>query len=78
MYQGIEAKDVEYPDVSQQSDDDLACGVFALAFACSRLLGPLWEQEICNFDSTCMRDHLQKCLEEKKVTQFPRIEIKVC
>ena len=54
----------------QQQRGDVDCGVFAIAFAAHLVLGD--DVASLKFDHPRMREHLYKCLHQKKMTGFPQ------
>ena len=60
--------EVFIPPVQQQSGLS-DCGIFAIAFAVHLLLGD--RVEIVEFDQSQMRQHLLKCLKDRKFSPFP-------
>ena len=59
---------LEYAPCQQQTNDS-DCGVFAIAFATSLVLG--CTPQYMTFDITKMRPHLVACLRAGAMTQFP-------
>ena len=55
-------------EVQQQSGEN-DCGVFAIAFALHVLLGD--KLETVEFDQSQMKQHLLKCLKDRKFSPFP-------
>ena len=60
--------EIKYPRVTQQKTDPV-CGVFAIAFAFSALLGVPPESQC--FIEDKMRSHLKRVIDSKTVIQYP-------
>ena len=54
----------------QRQNDTNSCGLFAIAFAAELVFG--FSPENVEFNTSLMRQHLIKCLEEKKLESFPK------
>ena len=70
MLYGVENDNLQYMKVTQQASDPV-CGVLAVAFGFSLLLGE--KPELIKYNVTEVRQHLALCLSEEKMSSFPQI-----
>ncbi|OCT76503.1 hypothetical protein XELAEV_18031706mg [Xenopus laevis] len=59
---------LEYLQVDRQAKGSYDCVLYAIAFAYELLSNG---NVSSNFDNTKMREHLIKCLEDRRITEFP-------
>jgi len=59
---------LKYPQLQQNNSD---CGLFAIATALTVALGK--DPSFVIFDQSSMREHLKKCFEQQKLTEYPNV-----
>ena len=60
----------------QQQNNGLDCGLFAVAFATEFCFNGYKGDTVLEFDRQEMREHLYKCLVNKKLSPFPKLSLK--
>ena len=69
MHEESSRLDIHVKSVQQQNSG-ADCGVFAIAFSVSLLMGE--DPETVSYDENALRRHLLDCLRTKNFTKFPK------